>query len=938
MTKLLSSIIGGALGVTLAASVGIGISAGANKGFNRTDAAGITATYTFTSKSWTATVGEASKNWVSGEDGYGFKNNGIQVTTATSGANGTSPVSYTGVSKIVLTYNTNKSKGAGTFDIQIGNNSSSSVNWAYQSGSNVDGTNAFFTVEKTYSTPQTGKVNITVNTTTNSCYLVSCAITASSETPDESHTYADTITRYATGIAYGSTHYADWSNLQLTSAAVYSGHSAGDKDAVQIRTNSNMSGIVTTASGGTVKSVVVRFNTATTAGRTVSVYGKGSAYEAPSDLFDSSIRGTFAGSAKYESGTTEYTITPESRYSYIGIRSSSGALYLDSITINWETTTAVKSVSSLAVSNNPDSTTFAVGERLDLTGLVVTATYSDSTSGATVNYSTNPKEGYTFNSSDLGAKTITVTSNADSTKTTSFSVNVVNAYPTKLERTTPVIYSSSMKLNEGTGRFKATFTDASVVTDIKVGDADTALFIGGVEVDTNTLATEYINQSATLKYTKNSKTVQYTFKVTINNDLAVDHFDDVPEYVICGETARINANFVSFVGIPTATVTALESDYLSVSYDPSDLTYDEVANTGLIPFDVIAGNEAGQYSVSVTIEVDGKTATNTCCVIVRKTAPGHEGSGEFELVESMSSDMSGKYVIATKYDGEYLSMSASITSNKKMATSHITVENDVITSASTVFDIFELTKNGSGDNYNIVNNNKYVRYSGAGTDLNFEDENTPYAWTISLSDSGLGTFRFTASSTAQESTVRALAYHAPDTQSANNVFGPYGISNFSAKASMYYSEIELFRYTGSEEEDTGATEFELVKTFVDTYMHMDDISISDTSDTGACRGEGGYYLTAKAAWNAMSSSYTGDHDLRALFEEKFPDAYERYITWAEKNGDTQPFTGSTIVKASSSTSFLTDNSGALSITVISLAIVGITTLGGYFFLRKKKEM
>ena len=131
-------------------------------------------TYTFTSKSWTATSGGSAANWTSGKDGAGFSNNGIQVTTSATGANGTSPESFSNITEIVLTYNTNKSKGAGTAVVQIGENESDSQNWAYSSG---DGTSANYTLTYSYDTPQSGNVKITLNTTTNSIYLVSCKIT-----------------------------------------------------------------------------------------------------------------------------------------------------------------------------------------------------------------------------------------------------------------------------------------------------------------------------------------------------------------------------------------------------------------------------------------------------------------------------------------------------------------------------------------------------------------------------------------------------------------------------------------------------------------------------------------------------------------------------------------------------------------------------------------
>lgn len=155
-------------------------------------------TYTFTSKSWTATSGGSAANWTSGKDGGGFNNNGVQVTINTSGANATSPVSYDNISKIVVTYNTNKTAGAGSLVVKIGDNDGTANNVAY-SGSD-DGRTANFTSEFTYDTPLSGAVQLTVNTSQNSIYVVSVAIT------------------YSTG--GGDTPTLDDSDLALTDAHI----------------------------------------------------------------------------------------------------------------------------------------------------------------------------------------------------------------------------------------------------------------------------------------------------------------------------------------------------------------------------------------------------------------------------------------------------------------------------------------------------------------------------------------------------------------------------------------------------------------------------------------------------------------------------------------------------------------------------------------------
>lgn len=76
------------------------------------------------------------------------------------------------------------------------------------------------------------------------------------------------------------------------------------------------------------------------------------------------------------------------------------------------------SVSSVAMKTQPTKTTYSVGEELDVTGAVITATYDDSTT-ADVNVTTAMCSG--FDSTTAGNKTVTVTYEG---KTTTFTVTV----------------------------------------------------------------------------------------------------------------------------------------------------------------------------------------------------------------------------------------------------------------------------------------------------------------------------------------------------------------------------------------------------------------------------------------------------------------------------------------------------------------------------------
>lgn len=133
-------------------------------------------------------------------------------------------------------------------------------------------------------------------------------------------------------IGVSGTSYTNWSDKTSESSAVYAGQSAGQYSSIQLRAT-NPSGIVTTTAGnGRVAKVSVTWNGNTASGRTLNIYGKNSAYSEAADLYNNSKQGTLLGTIVYGT-TTELTISGD--YTYIGLRSASGAMYLDEIEIMW---------------------------------------------------------------------------------------------------------------------------------------------------------------------------------------------------------------------------------------------------------------------------------------------------------------------------------------------------------------------------------------------------------------------------------------------------------------------------------------------------------------------------------------------------------------------------------------------------------------------------
>ena len=135
----------------------------------------------------------------------------------------------------------------------------------------------------------------------------------------------DTIA--ASDLAATDTGYVDFSNVAKTSSARYAGNSAKNGNNIQLN-SSSPKGIVSTTSGGTISSVKITVGSSNT--KTINVYGKNTAYSSAADLYNTSSQGTLVGST-----SSTGTITFTTGYAYVGIRSSSGAVYISSIEITY---------------------------------------------------------------------------------------------------------------------------------------------------------------------------------------------------------------------------------------------------------------------------------------------------------------------------------------------------------------------------------------------------------------------------------------------------------------------------------------------------------------------------------------------------------------------------------------------------------------------------
>ena len=191
----------------------------------------------------------------------------------------------------------------------------------------------------------------------------------------------DVLNRDLTGVT--GTSYTSWEGKTSNSDAVYAGQSAGSNESIQLRSNNSNSGIITTASGGTVTNVIVTWNENTAVGRTLQVYGSHTAYTSPTELYSAETFGELLGTIV--KGTSE-ELAISGSFEYVGLRSASGAMYLSEIDITWNADGGTPQETVATPTFNPEAGTYSEA---------VSVTISCATEGATIYYTldgTNPME------------------------------------------------------------------------------------------------------------------------------------------------------------------------------------------------------------------------------------------------------------------------------------------------------------------------------------------------------------------------------------------------------------------------------------------------------------------------------------------------------------------------------------------------------------------
>ena len=171
----------------------------------------------------------------------------------------------------------------------------------------------------------------TTATITVTCGSVSATATVKVAPATVSHILTGTFF----GIKEGETNYntytktVDGASYEAQAAA---GNNADKGKGLQLRSKNNNSGVIANNPDRSCKSITFVFDSNTQAGRKIDIYASNSPF-AITDMYNSSV--TKVGTIDYDKNNLTKTYTFTDNYSYIGFRSSDGAVYLKSVDIVW---------------------------------------------------------------------------------------------------------------------------------------------------------------------------------------------------------------------------------------------------------------------------------------------------------------------------------------------------------------------------------------------------------------------------------------------------------------------------------------------------------------------------------------------------------------------------------------------------------------------------
>lgn len=695
-----------------------------------------------------------------------------------------------------------------------------------------------------------GTATITV-TTTDGSHTATCTVTVTAAPQSQ------TLTISMSSFTDASATYAwyNWTESTTDSVSISGKGELYKPDATKMQFNKSKGNKVaaifnTTAIPGSITKIEATSQQTTI--RSWTAYVTSTACSGSGTTLTFGSNKTIVGTCSPAVGTSTSFGTSSAGYSYFCIQENdSSASYISEFKITY----TPKTLSSISVSTAPTKTTYEAGEYFDPTGLVITRTYSDSTSD-TYTYASHTSD-FTF---DPTTSTALITSNASVTityggKTCSQPITV-NAAKTLSSisisgYTTSFVEGDSFSFG---GTVTAHYSDSSTEN------------VTGSSTYTGYNMTTVGNQTVTVSYTYKGTTKTQTYDVTINKGT-------LSSIAVSGQTTTYQKNNAfAFDGTCTAT---FANGYQKV-VTPTSVTSPDMSTGG-----------TKQITVSFTYNGNTKTASynitvNSDRVVIEETTTtGYSVIGTVTWSSSTPTISDSSISISTSGYTTYESNAIRLGSGSNTGTVTITATTSKITKV-------------------VVSAKTYGSDTG-----------------VTLTVGG-------TSNTITSSYADYLKEYATATNSV-------AIATTTSKKRAYVQSITVYETkTTTVETDISASDDCVgLESFIDTYMHMEYVE-----NLGYCKDDTHhYYSTAKEAFNSLNTHQ------RSLFttNSAYLTEWTRLSTWASKNGES--LNGSNqLAKTNTVTIVDTINSGSSTIVLIAVSVIAAASaIGGYFYLKRRKE-
>lgn len=479
----------------------------------------------------------------------------------------------------------------------------------------------------------------------------------------------------------------------------------------------------------------------------------------------------------------------------------------------------------------------------------------------------------------------------------------------------------------------------------------TGLVVTKTFSDNSTQDLAYTNETASqFSFTPNTSTPLTTSNIAVtivlggkstSQNITVNEPKVLSSISISGQTTSfVEGDTFSFGGSVTAHYTDLTSADVT-----SETTFSgySMTSVGSQTVTVSYGGKSTSYSITISqgtlssISVSGQTTTymknNAFSFDGTCTATFANGYQKIVTPTSVTSpDMSTagtkKVTVSFTYNGVTRTTNYDITVNSNRTVIEETdVESTITWSSSTATVTGDLSATVTNVQYTYYENNSLRLGTGSGGGqirINTEADITSAVITAkAYSDTRKGNLTVGD----QTISVTNTSYDEFDETVLGSPTNSLVISTPSSNVRINIQSI-VIKSTAEVDISTSA-DCAGLESFIDTYMHMDYVS-----NLGYCKdSEHHYYSTAKAAFNALNTHQ------RSLFTSNsaYTTEWTRLSAWAGANGDS--LNGSNTLEENRNILplIVTSDSNKTIVFVLIFSLLGMSTICGYLFIRRKYE-